>query len=1032
VAADEFHPPFDIVHVLPTVARYTGTQGLRQLIAWWQEQGSGVCCVAGIGGSGKTAAVDEFLRRIHVFTPRPGLDSLPLQPPRAAFVFTLAQGSVDILLDELRRWVPGGSGSGLGDLVRDLGQVARGRDGRVLIVIDGFESLQSNGGHDGFGRITDVRLRDLVVRCAHGAMPGVGLLLTSRLAMSDVEIQRLPWFTRVDFDAIDPGAAVDLLRAAGLLGSDRELSRIAETYGHHALTLSLVAQYAERTGRLPATGREETATNAVVQSYLDLTRSDGGGTDLVDLLSLFSRGASTAFLRRMTVELGLGPLHEADRQLQRLFDLRVAARTTARADEDVVTMHQVVRAAVHDTLRPEQRRAWHSSIAQVLTEDLDVAWEALDVSSRFDRLEDLLTQLAQGDDPMRAFLLYWQDIGNFHAVGHESSRYGWGEHACRIINQDRPPDELAPYLGLNPSYGSALLSDWALYLAVLGETSSALVAHEASYQIASVTRQVAQLPVSAANIADAQLQRGALGHALDWAERARRHAVDLLREYEGIPTREGMEAFDESFDWLARATLYSRGAPAATEVLNELAATHAAAAAALRAYRTQFVPLPNPPRFDLERFRWGKLACEVMLARGDFDEAVRVAQLRLDEWAASGRGDEATNATQRILLASALLGQGRGPAALPHIEAVETWARTAEASVTACEGHLLRAKLALLEDDPVTATESAEAGLAIARETGSGLLHIRLLVQLSLAALRRGQPDEAAHSAATALFGQDAIVPGVALYQAPARDERSTHNLGDEWYAGSGVFPPPESGRPSLLAATHPDCMYRCGEASARVALAEALLTQLARHSGQTTWSADGATAEATAVIRYANTQLQRAVELFDELSGSSSMSQPVRTRISELGAGTLTSYPLASLSAVPTRAPAKRRILISYSRQDSEFVDRLADALELSLGSVWLDRRSISTGQSFIAAINNALTDVTDFVVVLSATAITSRWVQNELGAAIALRNAGQPLTIHPVLLDGVTAPPLIADLNAVRPLNRDPLDAAARLLVQ
>ena len=52
------------------------------------------------------------------------------------------------------------------------------------------------------------------------------------------------------------------------------------------------------------------------------------------------------------------------------------------------------------------------------------------------------------------------------------------------------------------------------------------------------------------------------------------------------------------------------------------------------------------------------------------------------------------------------------------------------------------------------------------------------------------------------------------------------------------------------------------------------------------------------------------------------------------------------------------------------------------------------------MAAINRALVDVTDFIVVLTATSVRSRWVQNELDAAIAQRNAGRSITIYPVLL--------------------------------
>lgn len=1034
--AADFDPAVDIVHLLPPSPSYAVTDGFRRLVAWWRGRSGGVCCLAGIGGGGKTAAVDEFLRRVGVLSGRPGdAGRTGLPAPSAAFVFTLAQGSVDGLLDALRLWVPGepsdGAGPGHGILVRDLGRVARGRTDPVLVVVDGIEAVQSSGGSDGIGRIADARLRELMVRCAFGALPGVALLVTSRLAPTDIEIQRLPAYTRIDLDVMDAPAAVELLRAEGLRGSDRELGRVGESYGNHALTLALAARYAGKTGNLPAAAG--TSTDDVVHSYVALARADGD-TGLVELLSLFRRGTSTAFLRAAADRLGLGPLDDAEQRLQRLLDLRIATRS-ARAGADTVTMHEIVRSAVHDDVEPARRREWHAELARIRLEDLQARWTALDVSGRFDGLAECLTHLVQGDDPMAAFLLYWERIGNFMAIGHQASRFTWGEAACRTINEGRPPDDVAPYLlDDDRGPGSPLLGDWALYLTNLGELDSAAVAYRGSYEIARSRGHSAGLPVAAANVADLHLRRGALGPALDWAHTAERYAGAQAREQEGFPTAEVMDGIDESADWKARAILYSAGAGAAAALLDELAATHAAAAEAVRSFNSwSIIPIADAPIFDLERFHWGRPACELMLVRGDLDGAARVASLRLDEWTSSGRPEALTSAAQRLLLARALLGQGRGPAALSQIQVVENWARSADAIPAACEVHLLRAGLAVLDDDPVAATEAAERGLGIAREAGLGLLHIELLVALGQAALRRGRPDEAAHAAATALFGQELLTPGVALYRAPARDEQTVLAGDDEWYEHSGVFPPPETGRPALLAATHPDCRYRWGEAPARVVLAEALLNQLARYSGTTNWLAGDATAEAVGVIDRAAAQLRQAADLLDELSGSARTSRPIRSRIGELEAGVLTLYPLdgerATDPGAPVPMPSRRRLLISYSRHDSDFVDRLADELQASFGDVWLDRRRIAAGRSFVAGINNALTDVTDFVVVLSAAAIESLWVRNELEAAIALRNAPRPLTIYPVLLDGVQAPPLIANLNAVRPVNRDPVYAAARL---
>ena len=147
------------------------------------------------------------------------------------------------------------------------------------------------------GRITDQRLRDLLTRAAYGALPGVALLVTTRLAPVDIEIQRLPFYARIDMDAMDPAAAVELLRSRGLRGSDRELRRMGASYGYHALTLDLAA----RSGQLPDLASNEVGIADVLKAYVTMARSAAGppeSSDLVELLSFFKRGVTPGCSQR--------------------------------------------------------------------------------------------------------------------------------------------------------------------------------------------------------------------------------------------------------------------------------------------------------------------------------------------------------------------------------------------------------------------------------------------------------------------------------------------------------------------------------------------------------------------------------------------------------------------------------------------------------------------------------------------------------------------------------------------------------------
>lgn len=75
--------------------------------------------------------------------------------------------------------------------------------------------------------------------------------------------------------------------------------------------------------------------------------------------------------------------------------------------------------------------------------------------------------------------------------------------------------------------------------------------------------------------------------------------------------------------------------------------------------------------------------------------------------------------------------------------------------------------------------------------------------------------------------------------------------------------------------------------------------------------------------------------------------------------------------------------IFISYSRFDREFVDRLINELECRGFDVWLDRKDISGGSDWRAAIVNAIRSCSAFLVILSSNSANSKKVIQELSLA-------------------------------------------------
>jgi len=1017
------------VHPLTPAVDYQETAAIGALARWWRTQRRGVCALVGIGGCGKTATADEFLRRVGVLEPRsapaPNGSASGAGPvPGATFVFTFAEGTVEGLLDELRLWTPSVSPvGGFEGLVRDLGAAAARRtdDAPVLIVLDALEAAQA-AGEDDVGRLRDPRLRALVTRVAYGALPGVALLVTSRLPLVDVEVQRLPLTHRIEADRLDEVAAAALLRSHGVRGDRRELARVSASYGYHALSLELAGQYAQRTGALPTDEVASAGTAALVETYLSLAAADARARAALDLLCLFRRGVTEGLFARVATELldGGDGLPEA---VARLREMRIVSRAARDDGEHVLRLHEVVANALYRQLDAERRREWHADLADLLADDLDPSpfgqLRLHDAAAR-DQALDVVTHLIRGGRAHDAFVFYWRRIGSYLVVGHELSAFAWGELVCRALNADRPPEQFYDAFDDGLGGNAVVLGDWALYLLMLGELPAAEQAARASLQrLAGIDTQIAG---GAANIADVTFGEGRLPASLGWAGRARFFAFELLRTREGIPTAEFIRGLEESVYWTALGRALTVGAPAAWRALEELRDVHAASGV----------------DFDPERFRWGMPAAHILLTEGKFEQVIEVAESGIARSFAAGHPEDHTTVGLRAVLAQAALRLGRGELAELHTTAIEVWAAAADAVPHLLTAHQLRGQLAAARGELDAAEQSLRAAVRMARDSGAGLRHIDVLTDLAWVALRAGRPDEAVHLAATALFGQEPMAAGVAVYEAPARDERRRAPDDDAWYAAAGIFPPPDSGQPPLLAATHPECGYRWGEAQARLVLAEAMLARLAVFSRTTTWSTEGIDDDGRAVVSYACALLTQVAELLEELSGDTAVGEPARRRAAALAGGALTRYVDVNRidtglpGASPPTYPPAPRVLISYTRADSAFVDDLADELEILLGQVWVDRRQIVVGESFIRAINTALAEVTTFVVVLSPDAARSRWVENELGAAVALRNQGRELRIIPVLLPGGMLPPLLADLNAITVTDRGAAATVARAVAQ
>ncbi len=361
-------------------------EALGWLDAAYADSQTGVLALHGFGGVGKSALVRHWLEK--------NFSEMKEGMPRFLGVSFYSQGtreqagsSDQFLIQALENF---GERDATQKSAWDRGQrlaelVAAEK---TVLVLDGLEPLQYGlGPHKMEGQLKDPGVHGLLAQLSKHSGQSL-CIVTTRLRLTDNDLQNC---AQESVEILSPEAAIELMRARGVRGSDDEVKEAVEYLGRHPLALVLAAEYlhtffaseVNHLHEIPLSTdsiKEGRHAKSVMAAYEKALQHDGDPLDLelLNVLGLFDRPAQWEWLKALATEPIINGVtnhlaRASDRELleaiSRLCQWGMLA-DPASLEAPELDAHPLVREYFGDQLRHRNESGWreaHSRLFDYLT-----------------------------------------------------------------------------------------------------------------------------------------------------------------------------------------------------------------------------------------------------------------------------------------------------------------------------------------------------------------------------------------------------------------------------------------------------------------------------------------------------------------------------------------------------------------------------------------------------------------------------------------------------------------------------------------